>query len=430
MRDTSTIDAPRKSRFVRGPETLVNEDGRIYDGWKVTFASMMGLMFGQSACTIFVFGVFIPYLEKAFGWGIGAISLGATLISITLMVASVLAGIIVDRISIRSLVLWSLPLFGAAVAAMSLMTSSILTFYALLVVSVLLGLGLSPVVYNKATSVWFDRRLGFSLGIANTGIGLGAALLPMVVGVIAPAWGWRTAYLVLGIVAVVVPWPTAWFFLRERKFTSSSSAALHAATSTGLSFAQTRRTAQFWLLLGGFSVLGIASVALTIHMVRILVDTGISPAQAATLQSLLGVSLIAGRIATGWIVDRMHVGAVMVMLCLIAASALALLGAGAPFDTAALCAILGGIVIGAEFDVLGYIIARYFGRRAFGAIYAPVFAVFQVTGAVAVGLLGWWRATHGSYALGLYLIAGLLVLGAGCFAKLGPYRFSPDNAPA
>ena len=57
------------------------------------------------------------------------------------------------------------------------------------------------------------------------------------------------------------------------------------------------------------------------------------------------------------------------------------------FGLAVLCAVLSGIVIGAEFDVLGFLIARYFGRRTFGTIYGAVFALFQIAGAVAIGTL-------------------------------------------
>lgn len=416
-------------------ETLRGPDGKVRPGWLTALASLIGMTLGPSGMLVFCFGTFVVPLEREFGWSIGAISLGATLVSATIVVTALIAGYVSDRVGARRLVLWSTPLFGLAMAALSRLDGHINGFYLGLLLAGLMGVGVWPVAYNKLTANWFDRRLGLSLGLANTGIGIGAALLPALLAWLMPAIGWRMAYVMLGVLAVAIPWPVSYFMLREPAAKARRPAAAAAAPSaapatiatiagSGMGFAQVRRTPEFWLALGGFMVLGAASSSVVVHQVRILVDTGMSPQRAAAMQSVLGLALIAGRICTGWLLDRVRASGVMVVLCLLAATALALLAAGAPWGSAPLCALLVGFVIGAEFDVLGFLIPRYFGRRAFGTVYGVIFALFQVSAALAIALLGMARAGHGGYATGLTVLAGLMLVGGLLFSRLGPYRYA------
>jgi MFS family permease len=66
-----------------------------------------------------------------------------------------------------------------------------------------------------------------------------------------------------------------------------------------------------------------------------------------------------------------------------------------------LCAALLGMVLGAEFDVLSYLLKRYFGMRAFGKLYGVIFAVFQFGAGAGAALLPIMRQASGSYRSGL-----------------------------
>jgi MFS family permease len=404
-------------------ESLRGADGRVYGGWSATLASLAGLALGPSSILVFCFATFVPALEREFKWGIGAISFGATLVTIMIIVTSIVAGHLCDRIGSRRMILWSIPLFGAGVAGLSTLSSSIGSFYALLALASIAAVGVWPVTYNKITATWFDRHLGLSLGIANAGIGIGAALLPALASYVIASHGWRSAYLALGVIAVALPWPVAFFFLKERPKVAAHLAEAER-NAEGLSFAEIRRTRAFWLAVGGFFVLGAASSSVVVHQVRILVDSGLSLPRATAMQSVLGIALIAGRVCTGWLLDRFRAASVMAVICMVAAVALLLLAFKAPWGSAPLCAVLVGFVIGAEFDVLAFMIPRYFGRRAFGMTYGVIYAVFQTAAGLAIALLGMSRGITGSYFLGLSVVAAMLVVGGILFQRLGPYRFA------
>ncbi|KAA5842473.1 MFS transporter [Pseudomonas chlororaphis] len=423
MSTTDYLASPSGMETIGGSvapcEALRTTKGTINPGWKTAFASLVGLTLGPSCMLAFCFGVFIPELEKAFGWSIGAISLGAMLINIMIVIATFLAGAVVDRIGARLVVLCSIPAFSISISCFYFLSSDIRLFYCLIVVSCLAGLGTWPLAYNRATAVWFDRRLGLALGISNVGIGLGAALLPLLLSFLIPLYGWKSGYLVLGLLAILIPWPIAYFMLKElipgnaRNLTQN---ALYPAK--GLTFRAARKERSFWLILSGFFMLGIAAYSIVVHMVRILLDQGMTTPMAAAMQSVFGITLIFGRILTGWILDHLSSTVVSVAISLIAAASIFLLGMDVPIWVAVVSIALFGFVIGAELDVLSYLVVRHFGPRAFGSIYAAAFAAFQIASALSVGLLGWWRQSNGSYDSGLFCIAAILILGAAIFSRL------------
>ena len=417
----------------RDLEALRGVDGRIYPGWRTTGAAAVGLALGPTPILVFAFSTFTPALEREFGWGVGAISLGATLVMLMTVVGSLLAGALSDRFGSRRLVLWSLPLFAAAVAALSLLGPDIRWFYGGLVLIGLAAVGVWPVTYNKLTQQWFDRHLGMSLGLANAGLALGAAALPVIAGFMIDRAGWRMAFIGLGLLAFILPWPLALAALREKAIPALQGAGHNAASpavadpAAGMNFTQARGTREFWLALVGFMMLGAASSSVVVHQMRILTDTGMTPQRALALQSVIGIAMLVGRVCTGWLLDRVRAHLIMVVLCFAGTVALLLLAAGAPMGSALLCAVLIGVLIGAEFDVLSFLIPRYFGRRAFGALYGVIFGAFQIAAAATIAVLGMARAATGSYSAGLVVVALLLVVGGLCFSAFGAYRFAAPS---
>ena len=151
-----------------------------------------------------------------------------------------------------------------------------------------------------------------------------------------------------------------------------------------------------------------------------LTDAGLPPQRAATLAGLVGISLIVGRVATGALIDRVFAPYVAAALFAIAAlGCFALLWGGialAPF-----AAIAIGLAMGAEVDLIGYLVARYFGLRAYGAIYGWQYSAFMIGLAVSPLLAGLvFDSTH-SYrcavlGAGILLSAAVLIV-----SRLGPF---------
>ena len=404
-------------------------------GWRNVFVGAVATTFGPSVLALFTFGVFVPELGRAFNWSLAQVTFGATIISYSFMVMSLVQGALVQRFSVRSMALVSVPLFGLSFGSLSFLTNHPLHFYVVLAISLVCSFGILPVTFLKVTADWFEARLGLAMGLTNLGIGVGAALMPGLVGIVIHLAGWRAAYACLGVLAVVVPWPLTFLLLREHPPGPRRVAASHA----GNTLREALGMRPFWILLAVFVLLAAASSTLLVHQVKILIDQHVSAPRAAAVQSAMGLALIAGRIITGVMLDRMRAAAVMLIFVAGAALSFALYAAGFAAQLGLVCALFGGLLIGAETDVLGYVVPRYFGRRAFGPIYGVIFAAFQLVSGLAIVAVSASRTQTGSYATALWTIAALMLACAGLLLFLGPYRFighamdaklSGENQPA
>ncbi|WP_434599013.1 MFS transporter [Streptomyces sp. A5-4] len=406
---------------VAAPTQVIAEPTDTAAGWRTAAASAFGLACGPSVLTVMAFGSFIAPLDREFGWGVPAIAAAASVLSITIMVISPVQGLLVDRFGGRRLILYSSPVFALSLMAMYFLPDSLPVFYLAWVAIPLCGLGLWPVSYLRLTAGWFERRLGFALGIANSGIGVGTVIVPVLTAVLIGAYGWRVAFLGLGAFALLA-FPVAYFLLAEP---SPRTTGVPVGGDT-LRTAATRRP--FWLVLGAFLLLGVIGSTVIVYQIPLLREAGISQDVANLVPVALGVALIVARIATGWLLDRFKVSQVMSVYLIGGIVSLLLFAGGPNVLTAIVAAALAGLLIGAEFDVLSYLIPRYFGRLSFGKIYGVAFAVFQIGAAIAASAVSVSREAYGSYTPALLTLAVGCVICAGLFLNLGPYRHDP--APA
>lgn len=404
-------------------EAMLLPDRGLAPGWRVVLVSVMAMIVGPPPVLILSFGLFIPEFQASFGWSVQAISLGATLVSLMLVVVAPLQGVLTDRLGCRKLILISIPLFGLGVLSLSRLGPNLSWYYLASVLLPFAGIGLWPLTYMKMTSTWFDRRLGIALGCLNLGNGLGGAVVPLMLGLVFSLYGWRTAYVLLALANLLIAWPIAAIWLRERPPAEVQPSAALQTVESGLTFGEALRTAEFFVIAIGFFAIGSLSTAFLVHQFNILVEAGISKHSATLLQSYLGFSSIAGQLAAGWLMDRIKAGrvvagmlALIVLACFIYTTSLAA-------SLALFCVTAAGLMIGAEMNILGFMIKRYFGERAFGRLYGLIFACFSCGGALGAQILAWSRTGLHSYAPGLAIVAAMCVVVGALFLRLGAYRY-------
>ncbi|MEE8307261.1 MAG: MFS transporter, partial [Gammaproteobacteria bacterium] len=103
--------------------------------------------------------------------------------------------------------------------------------------------------------------------------------------------------------------------------------------------------------------------------------------------------------------------------------------AGGGLSTTALVGtiLMSGFAAGAEVDLMGFLVARYFGLRHFGKIYAAIYIGFALAPGITTPMLGAARDHYGNYSAGLYVAAVALVGAALLFVSLGPYPKLPES---
>ncbi len=407
----------------------------VFFGWWVVFAALIGLLFGSySTFSGITFGLFVKPLEASFGWSRSEISLALSISNAAIVVLAPFLGGLIDRYGVRRILLTAMVLFGLTVCSMSLLTSSLWHFYAMYLLIPLAGVGTLPTTFTRTIMNWFDRQRGLALGIALSGFGVAGVVAPPVIQQLISTLGWRQTYIVMGIAVLVIGWSTIFLLFREHpnemdlsQNGTGGNLQRPRAYPAGLSLREGLKHRAFWLISTGFLLMGIAGMGLITHFVAMLTDRGLSPAGAAWLFSLLGMTIIVGRVACGYLVDRLfapYVGAVFLMGPAIGLAVLALDHGTSP---AFLAAVLLGLGIGAEFDLLSFFVSRYFGLKAYGKIYGFMYGAFQVGAGIGVVLMGAAFDHLGSYTAGLWLLCACMVAAAGLVVRLGPYRFGVED---
>jgi MFS family permease len=250
--------------------------------------------------------------------------------------------------------------------------------------------------------------------------------------------GWRLAYAVMGLVIVLgaagVTWrlknkPADLGLLPDNQ--SNADGLSGAPDKVGLSVGQAIRSRSFWLIGSAFFLAALAINGCSVHFVPLLTDRGVPAAEAAKIASIIGIALIVGRVGAGYLLDYLFAPFVTVFFFTGPVIGILLLYSGATGTTAMFCAALIGLGVGAEVDLIAYLIARYFGLRAFGEIYGYLFGLFCLGTAFGPLLMGLGQTLQGSYDSVLLLFAGCMVLACVLMLCVGryPHLLTQGKAP-
>jgi MFS family permease len=396
--------------------------------WWVVLGAFLGLIVNQGAITFYAFAIFLKPVSEDLGVSRGTLSSAVGLLLAVFAIFVPVMGILIDRFGVRTVLMPMIVLVALATAGLSLLRASPFILYPLFALQGLFATCQVPIGYAKVITAWFDRERGLALGIAVAGAGLGVALVPQFVAWLIASHGWRAAYVGLGAGILLVAFVPVALFIREPP--SAKAAPGDAAPAPGISAGAAVRQSQFWIINVAFFLATIAINGTLAHVVALLTDRGVAAATATNALSVAGLAIIVGRIVSGYCVDRFFAPHVtLAMFCApIVGIALLLSGAAglAPFAGTVLC----GLGIGAEIDLMAFFIGRYFGLRAFGAIYGLMFATFAVGSGLGSYLMGACFDLAGSYRP--MLVAFVVALIAACLliARLGPYRYRAEASPA
>ncbi|MCC7490373.1 MAG: MFS transporter, partial [Gammaproteobacteria bacterium] len=388
---------------------------------------MLGIACGASPLPFNTLGFFIGPLQQEFGWSLRDISLGLTIYGVLGALLAPLFGSLADRHGVRPVALGSLAAFGLVFAGFALVPPSLAAFYGLWVLVGLVGIGSTPVTWSRAVNLWFFRRRGLALGSTLVGTSIAAMLLPPLTVWLIGRFGWRPAFPLLALLPLGLALPVGFALFREprpdeRPQELSAVAREGSPLLAGLTLAEARAGRQLWILLASILMIAFAYGGAVIHLPRMLEAGGYTPARAAPLMSLLGLSVLLGRIGSGLLLDRFWAPLVMLpLLALPAVACVLLMGQPPAPATAALAVVLLGLSSGAETDLIAYLAGRYFGMAHYGKIYGFLYMGFALATAASPAAYGWVRDATGSYDRMLATAAVLFVGGALLLLGLGRY---------
>lgn len=402
-------------------------------GWPVVLASTLGIAFGMSPLPFYTIGVFAGPLKAEFGWTIDKIMSGLVVFTLVAMVASPLVGGLSDRFGVRRVALGSMLLFSLAMMSFALNAGSMPLYYIIWGVLALVGAGTLPMTFTRAISNWFNAKRGLALGVALIGTGLSGSLTKIYAAWVIAEYGWRAAYIAVGALPLCIAFPVAFFLFRDvddprAAARSSGLTAMRTATNTttsvyGFTVPQALRDWRFWLLAAIFAPLSFAVGGPIPNMETLLGAKGFDTRDAVMLASFLGYSVFLGRLLGGYLLDIFWAPAVACVLLLMPAISMYLMTTEIlTYSTALIAVVLIGVAAGMEYDLLAYLVSRYFGIRSYAAIYGCLYAFFALGAGFGPAVFGWAYEKTGSYDQVLIWSMWAFIGCSFAFLFLGRYR--------
>ena len=403
--------------------------GEFKRGWPVVVASMFGIGLGLSPVPFYTIGMLAPELNKAFGWEFGAIMIGLMIMTLGVLVASTVVGYLGDRFGVRRVALISVVLFALSFMAFSLSNGSIVLFYINWGVMALVGAGTLPVTWTRAVNNHFDTRKGLALGFSLLGTGIFGFLIKPFTAWLILAYGWRTAYVVIGMLPLVLAFPIAFFAFHDLGAKSDTAderrraSAARTLATPGMTLGQALKSWRYWVLAFAFVCVSFGVGGPIPNMENILKVAGFTREDTVSLVALIGLSVIAGRIVGGWLIDRFWApGVAFVMLSLPAVSCWLMADGGMTVPAAGAAIFLIGFAAGVEYDLMAFLVARYFGMKGYSAIYGSLYGFFALGAGIGPVVFGKVFDKTGSYGPVLGTSAALLMAGAISLLFLGRYQ--------
>ena len=401
-------------------------------GWRALLACSIGNGAGLSGLAYYSFGLFVIPLTEAFGWNVGQVTVGSSFMILGTAFTAPVVGGLIDRFGAYKVCLVSFAALAAGFALLTQLNGSIAMFWAAWLLMSLVGGGTTPVIWTRTVSLWFNRGRGLALGLALAGSGVAGLLAPRLITSAIQRWGWQGGYLCVCLFVIFVAMPLIALLFKEqpderpvRDAPAAASVAL-----TGMTTAEALRHASFWKIAIGFFLVSGVIGGLIINLVKLLVETGLDRVGAASIASVMGLAIIAGRIGIGFLLDRLSaplVACTILLLC--AAGCYALSLKGLPIWALSLCVVALGLGAAAEVDLVAYLTGRYLGMKAYGRIYGLQLSAFYLGAAFGPAAIGYSFNYFKSYEPALMFAVAAFAFGALVIATLGrPPQFDERSA--
>ena len=395
----------------------------LFYGWVIVGVGIVVTCVGFGA--MLSLGVFLHPLSGVMGWSRTAISTAALLNFLSMGVGSFAWGALSDRLGTRTVVALGGALLGLG-TVMASQAATVGQFQLAFGVIVGFAAGSLYAPMTATTTRWFTRNRSLAVALVSAGLGLGSTTTGPLARWLITNYDWRTALLVLGVLAWAVIVPAALLVREPPALADAGLAEMTTADGHALTAAQALRTPQFAAIAGTYFACCAAHSGPIFHMVSHAMDHGVPAMAAATVLSAAGLASLVGKISCGLLADR--VGAKRVLLAGLTLQALTMslyLATHQAWQFYGV-ALLFGFAYGGVMPLYAILVREHFGARIMGTVFGA--AGFASTLGMALGPLagGWLYDAFGSYA---WLFIGSCGIGLGAVAIASTFR-PPRGLPA
>ena len=393
---------------------ILSKKPRFFYGYIIvsaTFVIMM-LTFGLN----YTFGVFFKPLIAEFGWTRAATSAAFSLGTLVSGFLGIFAGRLSDRFGSRIVGIACGFFLGLGFLLMSQVTAiwQLYLFYGLIIAA---GIGGIWPALQPTVAKWFVVRRGLMTGIVASGIGFGQIILPPLTSRLISIYDWRPAYIILGIITLILIIVAAQFLKRdphqigqlpygEDKVKQESP----VSEARGFHFQEAIRTRQFWLVGAIYACFGFGLFTVTVHIVPHAIELGIPAISAANILATIGGASIVAKLVLGSASDRLGVKPSLVFALILMSVAFLWLQFAKELWMLYLFGIAFGFAYGGTMTLQPLLAAELFGLSSLGVILGSVTFVYTIGGATGSVVSGHIFDITGSYSLAFLTCAVLAVI--------------------
>ncbi|MCB0208969.1 MAG: MFS transporter [Anaerolineae bacterium] len=382
----STFSTAKSSRLVHATP--------FFYGWIILAAGTIGVIIMGPSQT-FTVGVFIDSFINTFGISRTTVSLiyGLATLGGSLMLP--ITGRLVDRYGpSRMIILVTLGL-GLAIIGVGLSQSIVMLLLGLLALRYF-GFGSMQLVVNNAIAQWFIRRRGIVMGIAGLSLAVSLIIYPILSEFLIQQFGWRGAWIILGLSVWIIMLPIGWFFFRD----APEQYGLHPDGDADLDFssqvseenwtlAEARQTGAFWIFAAALSIMAMMMAGLMFHQISLFEVRGLSRETGVMAFNVIALFSIIGNLGMGRLLDKYSARLLLSSVLFLLATAIFVVQIiQTPLQGYIYSAMIG--LTSGSFRVMDSVVwAKYYGRLNLGSI----------KGATMIGVIG--ATSLGPYPLGL-----------------------------
>ena len=329
------------------------------NAWALAWASAAAnfITFG----TLFSFGVFQKPIAAALDTTVGPVAALFSLAVCAYYIGGAVGGRIADRVGVRPVLIAAVVLLPVGLV-LSSRASSLWALYLFYVPMVGTAVGCCYPPLLGAVGRRFEERRASALAIVLLGVGLGTSVMPNVSEALEGRFGWRTTFVLLGVVGALIVAVVIVVAGPDRQ-----SGAATSPLGPILSDSRFRRLFLSCVLVGpGFYT------PLAFYN-DYAIDHGISRPAAAALIGTVGGASVAGRMFIGWkakyIASRLstmrqyQLGYALMLLGLVT-----WLASGSVYALLVVSALLHGVGWAAWVTATPLVLTEWFGVRDLGGV--------------------------------------------------------------
>lgn len=392
----------------------------LFYGWYIVLTSFL-IMFSAFSIVNSLHSLFLVPVTEELGLTRTTFSIVLSVGGLGIAIASPLMGKLLAKGNMKLIMSACVIMAGVGFMLYSLAQTALYFAIIAFCIGVCVA-GFSNIPISIMLTNWFYEKKGLAMGLAFAGSGVGTAALSPLLTTLISNYGWRTTYVIAGVLIILISLPLILFFTKKSP-TEKGLIALGAANveekqestdQSGLTMAEAKKSGMFWLFIFGVVCFALVAGGVQMHIPAYLMDIGHPALFAGTIFGLLSLSNTVGKLILGAIFDKFKTTGGMLFVGVFMTIAMVSLLLASTKSFAFVFAIAYGFSIVIASVGPPFMTGDLFGQKDFGAIFGFVQIFFVATSSLGVIVSGLIYDLTQSYKIAWIIFLGLFILSVLC----------------